>query len=104
MKSKSEEKHDALVRKLEAELSEVGAFCQTFIPYSEGKITGEIDLFAIYDTLPPRYSFYEIKCKDSRMKRKKAKEQYQRFLNCYDLTKQDVQGYMITIDGRNRRL
>jgi hypothetical protein len=104
MKSKSEEKHDALVRKLEAELSEVGAFCQTFIPYSEGKITGEIDLFAICDTLPPQYEFYEIKCHNSRRKVIKAKEQYHRFLRAYNLNERLVWGFLVTGEGRSRIL
>jgi hypothetical protein len=104
MKSLSELMHDERVKKLEGELSRKGATCFTFIEYNEGKSRGEIDLIAIYDILPPKYEFYEVKCHNNPQRRKKAKEQFNRFLRAYGVDRDGITGYMVTCDGGRRKI
>jgi len=100
MKSESETFHDSIVRQLENLLTEQGFNCQTFVEYKEGKREGEIDLFAIDDTLPPRYQFYEVKGHLRKSTLRHAKQQYQRYLQAYNLSRRDVQGFFYSSEGK----
>jgi hypothetical protein len=104
IKSRAERRHDSKVRELERVFTRRGLFCQTFIPYLEDGVAGEIDLFVIKDSLPPVYKFYEIKCHGNAKKKRKAREQYERFLNTYNLKKTDVLGYIASYDRGIKRL
>jgi RecB family endonuclease NucS len=100
MKSKSEKFHDSIVSRLENILTSRGFDCQTHIEYSEKDSVGEIDLFAIDDSFPPKYYFYEVKSHLSKDSLRCAKKQYKRYLRTYDLSRQDVQGFFYSSEGR----
>jgi hypothetical protein len=104
MKSKSEKFHDSIVSRLEKILTSLGFDCQTHIEYSDNGSCGEIDLFAIDDSLPPKYYFYEVKSYLSQDSLKCAKKQFNRYLKTCGLSRQDVQGFFYSSEGRRRPL
>ena len=97
---KAEQRHTNLVKSLELKLFEKIDYdsMNLFVEYCRNGQMGEIDLLAVSDDI---FDFYEVKCSDCNKSRKKANEQYLRFMFAFPEVK--TNGYFYA-GGKIKRI